>query len=124
MSLPQSIDAMLVRANYIQELVTMLYHGDGFSDEQRDAIGKLVEANQELLGVLHQSQNLPSTHQAVASLGAACGVPLQSLEGYSEMLLMGINGSIPDHFRDTFQQIIEITTSIAGITRDLMDEYR
>lgn len=124
MSLSQSIDAILVRANYIQELVTMLYHADGFADEQRDAIEKLIEANHGLLAVLDQTQNMPATHQAIAAFGAACGVPLQSLEGYSEMLLMGINGAIPEHYRDTFQQIIEITTSIAGITRDLMNEYR
>jgi hypothetical protein len=120
MSLPQSIDAMLTRANYIQELVMMLHHADGFTADQRDAIAKLVEANHALLGVLHQSQGLPNTHEAVAGLGAACGVPLQSLEGYSEMLLMGIHGDIPDNHRATFQQIIEITNSIADITRDLM----
>jgi hypothetical protein len=109
MSLPQSIDAMLTRANYIQELVMMLHHADGFTADQRDAIAKLVEANHALLGVLHQSQGLPNTHEAVAGL-----------EGYSEMLLMGIHGDIPDNHRATFQQIIEITNSIADITRDLM----
>ena len=46
MSLSQSIDAMLVRANYIQELVTMLSHADGFTDEQRD----LVAARGEEIG--------------------------------------------------------------------------
>jgi signal transduction histidine kinase len=127
MNLYTAVDEILGLAQQIQGFVQSLLQADDFTDEQWDYLQPFEQAVNPLVEILTElqadAQILPAD-DVVAVLAMDCRTPLNVLLGYSQLFLMGENGSISAYHHSIFQHILELANTMEGMIDAILDESR